>query len=144
MHRLARAAGADFRPDLFTIRTGAQTADDIVLGSVEYGPLTAGTGLIFVLGHQSCGAVKAAIAAIRASETAAGHLASLVDALRPAYDAAAGRPGDLVDNVVQAQVRLTVERLKRDQPLAERIPAGTLLVVGGRYSLETGAVELIA
>jgi carbonic anhydrase len=130
--------------DLFVTRTGAQTVDDVALGSVEFGPDELGTGLIFVLGHQACGAVQAAIPAIKANQRAPGHIQAVVDALRPAYDVASRRPGDPVDNMVRAQTILTVAQLKADAGLAERIHAGKLMIVGGRYSLDTGRVELIA
>jgi carbonic anhydrase len=121
-----------------------QTVDDVVLGSVEFGPEEHGSGLIFVLGHQRCGAVAAAIAAIRDDDRAPGHIQAIVDALRPAHDAAQGEPGDLAANMVRAQVRLTADSLKHNDLLAERIRDGKLMIVRGRYSLESGLVELIA
>ena len=131
--------------DIFVIRTGAQTVDDVPLGSVEYGPEENGTPLIFVLGHQSCGAVKAAIDAIQHNHGhAPGHIQAIVNALKPAYNVAIHQSGDLVDNMVRAQTRLTVALLKRDKVLAERVHAGELMIVGGRYSLDTGGVEIIA
>ena len=130
--------------DVFTTRTGAQTVDDVVLGSVEFGPDEEGTQLIFVLGHQSCGAVKAAIESIRTNTTAPGHVRAVVDALRPACAVAVRQRGDLVDNMVRAQIKLTVAQLKHEPGLAEKIRAGRLMIVGGRYSLTTGRMEIIA
>jgi carbonic anhydrase len=130
--------------DLFTARTGAQTADAVVLGSVEFGPDEAGTPLIFVLGHESCGAVKASIESIRTNTPAPGHVRAVVDALRPAYDVAVRQSGDMVDNTVRAQTKLTVAQLKKEPGLAEKIRAGRLMIVGGRYSLKTGRVQIIA
>jgi carbonic anhydrase len=132
--------------DLFVIRTGAQALDDeVVLGSIEFGPNGYEPSRpIIVLGHQRCGAVMAAISAIESHVPAPGHIQAEVDALRPAYDAAAAQPGDLVENMVRAQVRLTVERLKTDPLLAHLITDYGLLVVGGRYDLTSGAVEIIA
>ncbi|HLZ38345.1 MAG TPA: carbonic anhydrase [Mycobacteriales bacterium] len=104
---------------------------------------------MFVLGHELCGAVTAAIAAIRQHHgRAPGHIQHVVDALRPAYTLAVRQPiregGDLVDNMVRAQTRLTVAQLRRDHLLAERLRRGALGVVGGRYDLDTGRVEVIA
>jgi carbonic anhydrase len=130
--------------DMFVIRTGAQTVDDVTLGSVEYGPEENGTPLIFVLGHQRCGAVVAAINAIQNHAHAPGQIQAVVDALRPAYNLAMQEAGDLVDNMVRAQTKLTVTLLKRDPVLAERVHAGELMIVGGRYSLDSGAVDIIA
>jgi carbonic anhydrase len=128
--------------DLFAVRTGAQTLDErVVLGSIEFGPVNYPTAkLIFVLGHQDCGAVSAAIKVIQSGGRAPGHIQAVVDALRPAYRIARRQPGDLLDNMIRAQTRLTVERLRRDAVLRKL----DLLIVGGRYDLYTGRVEIIA
>jgi len=132
--------------DMFVIRTGAQTLDDrVVLGSVEFGPNAYPSArLIFVLGHARCGAVTAAIPAIQTGQPAPGHIQAVVDALRPAYHEASGQPGDLIDNMVRAQTKLTVRRLKHDSLLRELIISDGLKIVGGHYDLDTGVVERIA
>jgi carbonic anhydrase len=125
--------------DLFVVRTAAQAVDDVTLGSVEYGPVATGTPLVFVLGHERCGAVHAAIDGIEHhGGDAPGHIGAVVRALEPAYRAVKGRPGDLRENMVRAQTRLTVARLRQTSLLREA------LVVGGRYDLDTGRVDLIA
>jgi carbonic anhydrase len=129
--------------DLAVIRTGAQVLDEgIVLGCVEFARDHLGTPLILVMGHQRCGAVKAAIGAIESGGTAPGHIGAIVDGLRPAYDAAKPQSGDLLDNMVRAQTTLTVARLKSDPLLIEFIDKGELDVRGAYYSLDTGAVSL--
>jgi len=132
--------------DLFVIHTGAQTLDElVVLGSVEFGPNAYRSArLIVVLGHQRCGAVQAAISAIESGQPAPGHIQAVVNALRPAYHASAGQPGDRVDNMVRAQTRLTVRRLKKDPLLRKLITTDGLTIVGGHYNLESGAVQIIA
>jgi carbonic anhydrase len=75
--------------DLAVIGTGAQVLDEgVVFGSIEFSPDHLGTPLIMVMGHQRCGAVSAAIHTIQTGGTAPGHIQSIVDALRPAYDVA--------------------------------------------------------
>jgi carbonic anhydrase len=131
--------------DLAVIRTGAQVLDEgVVFGSIQFGPGHLGTPLLLVMGHQRCGAVSAAIHAIEHGGTAPGHIQSIVDALRPAYRVAVKQAGDLVDNMVRAQTKLTVERLKHDALIEEFIARGALEVAGGYYSLDTGAVSIIA
>lgn len=93
---------------------------------------------MFVLGHQECGAVEKAITVIESGGRAPGHIQAVVDALRPAYRVAKPQPGDLVDNMVRAQVRLTVRQLKADPLLSRQ------LIVGGRYAMASGAVDIIA
>jgi len=132
--------------DLFVIRTGAQTLDDlVVLGSVEFGPDGYPSArLIFVLGHARCGAVTAAISSIETGKRAPGHIQAVVDALRPAYHVAVRQPGDLTDNMIRAQTKLTVQRLKRDPLLRRLIVSDGLRIVGGHYDLDTGVVKIIA
>jgi carbonic anhydrase len=116
-----------------------------VLGSIEFGPLKFPSArLLFVLGHQGCGAVTAAIEVIQSGKRAPGHLQAVVDALHPAYRAAKGKPGNLVDNMIREQTSLTVHRLKQDPVLAKLISSENLLVVGGHYELDSGAVRIIA
>lgn len=131
--------------DMFTIRTGAQTLDEqVVLGSIEFGPANYSSArLMFVLGHQNCGAVSAAIEVIESGGRAPGHIQAVVDALRPAYDAAKPQPGDLVNNMTRAQTRLTADRLKADPLLQKLITTDGLMIVGGYYDLNTGLVEII-
>jgi carbonic anhydrase len=125
--------------DLFVVRTGAQATDDVTLGSVEYGPIAGGVPLVLVLGHERCGAVHAAIEAIEHhGGDAPGHIAAIVRALEPAYRAAKGRPGQLEDNMVRAQTALTVAGLRQNGLLRDT------LVIGGRYDLDTGRVDLVA
>jgi carbonic anhydrase len=96
------------------------------------------------MGHERCGAVSAAIHTIESGGTAPGHIQSIVDALRPAYDVAVKETGDLVDNVVRAQTKLTVKRIRTDPLIEEFIARRELIVVVGYYSLDSGAVSIIA
>jgi carbonic anhydrase len=131
--------------DLAVIRTGAEVLDEgIVLGSVEFTPDHLDTPLILVMGHQRCGAVNAAIQTIQSGGTAPGHIQAIVDALRPAYAVAIKQSGDLLDNMIRAQTKLTVGRIRHDPLIEEFIHRGELIVAGAYYSLNTGAVSIIA
>ena len=131
--------------DVAVIRTGAQVLDaGIVLGSIEFTPDHLDTPLILVMGHQRCGAVNAAIHTIQSGGTAPGHIQAIVDALRPAYDVAIEESGDLLDNMVRAQTKLTVSQIRHDPLIEEFIDRGELIVVGAYYSLDTGVASIIA
>jgi carbonic anhydrase len=131
--------------DLAVIRTGAQVLDQgVVFGSIEFTPDHLGSPLILVMGHQRCGAVQSAAHLIHDGGSAPGHIQSIVDALRPAYAVAIKQPGDLVENMVRAQTRLTVGRLRADPLLKEFIHNGKLRVAGAYYSLDTGKASIIA
>jgi carbonic anhydrase len=126
--------------EILVIRTAAQTLDpQVVLGSIEFGPTYLDSArLMFVLGHQRCSAVEKAIYYISTRRRAPGHIQAVVDALRPAYHVAKRQRGDLVENMVRAQIRLTVEQLKQDPSLCNQ------LIVGGRYAMSSGVINIIA
>ena len=126
--------------DLFVIRTAGQVVDQAVLGSIEFGVGHYHVPLIFVLGHESCGAVTAAMEAHGEAEGSIGYL---VEAITPAIEATQGQEGDPLDNAVKANVALVMEQLSQSPLLSEAITTGTLKIVGGRYDLDKGAIELV-
>ncbi len=77
--------------DLFVVRIAGNVvsgAGPFIKGSVEFAVAELGAKLIVVLGHEACGAVKAAVAHIDANDTLPGAIRDLVEVIRPA---AAGR-----------------------------------------------------
>ena len=131
--------------DLFVVRVAGNAvsgAGPFVKGSVEFAVAELGARLIVVLGHEACGAVKAAVAHIDANDTLPGSIRDLVEAIRPAAQAVRGQTGDKLDNAIRANVRIGVERLKTLDPiLAGLVKKGELKVVGAVYELRTGLVK---
>lgn len=132
--------------DLYVMRTGGEAVGPVVTGSVEYGPMTSGTPLIVVLGHQRCGAVKAAYTSLKDGKPLPGNLEAIARALRPAYEQTVrdGGGDDPVDTMARNQVTLTAADLRSNQDLAPLVRKGTLAVVGAYYSLDTGKVEVLS
>jgi carbonic anhydrase len=123
--------------DLFIIRVAGNVVSDTELGSLEYGAEHLHVPLLVVLGHQHCGAVTAAVEGGEAE----GHIAALVNLLRPAVEKTRGMPGDHVENAVKANVEMVVKQLRTSTPvLAKLVSEGKLKVVGAVYSLDTGKV----
>jgi carbonic anhydrase len=130
--------------DLFVARTAGQVIDNVVLGSLEFA-VEEGVKLIMVLGHQSCGAVNATIQTLQTNGHAEGQIATLVEAIKPAVIEAQSQSGDLLDNAVRANVALEVEYLKSSsQIISQALGQGTIGLVGARYDLGTGAVNVIS
>lgn len=130
--------------DLFVLRTGGQVVAPVVTGSVEYGPMTSGTPLVVVLGHQRCGAIKAAYEAMRDGQELPGNLQTIADALRPAYRATLReKADDPVDAMIRIHVEQTAEDLRSNNDLAPLVKKGDLAVVSAYYSLDTGRVEVL-
>ncbi|MEU1852846.1 carbonic anhydrase [Streptomyces sp. NPDC019990] len=128
--------------DLMTVRTAGEVLDEAVLGSIAYGVLELGIPLVVVLGHQSCGAVRAAVEAEQSGEHLPAHIQYLADRIRPAIDHS--REGDArIDATVDANVRRVRSELAAEPDLAARISAGALAIVGARYELTDQAVHRI-
>lgn len=126
--------------DLFVVRTAGHVLDDAGLGSLEYAAEHLGVRLLLVLGHERCGAVGAAVKGGEAE----GHLEYLVKAIAPAVEATRGTPGDAVDNAVRANVAQVAATLRSSKPLLRELAEdGRLKVVGARYDLDTGVVEVL-
>ncbi len=126
--------------DLFVIRVAGNVIDDEILASIEYAVEHLGVPLVVVLGHERCGAVQAAMSA----EPPRGHLDALVRRIRGAVADARKQPGDALDNAVRANVAASVHAVAASTPLlAPLVQKGKVKVVGARYDLDTGAVDLV-
>lgn len=133
------------RGDLFVARVAGNYLTTDFVATLEYGAVVLHTPLIMVLGHQACGAVRAAINAVDNHEQFPGHIQSIASALAPAVRVAKSMPGDRYDNAVRMNVVRTVEKLKKQPPVLSRLAAdGQILIVGGVYNLTTGKVEQVA
>ncbi|GAA2246599.1 carbonic anhydrase [Streptomyces ruber] len=128
--------------DLLTVRSAGEVLDEAVLGSIAYGVLELGIPLVVVLGHQSCGAVRAAVEADESEAQLPAHIQYLADRIRPAIDH--GEEGDArVDATIDANIELVRSQLAADPDLAAKVEEGALLVVGARYELTTQLVHRV-
>lgn len=133
------------RGDLFVARVAGNYVTSDLLASLEYGAAVLKVPLIMVLGHQHCGAVGAAIAAVEKHQQFPGHIQTVTTAIAPAVSAAASMKGNQSDNVIKQNVILNVARLKRAAPiLGKLVTEKKIRIVGGVYNLETGKVDRVA
>src|ERR1051325_538887 len=127
--------------DLFIVRVAGNVINDEGLGSIEYGVDVLSARLIVVLGHQSCGAVDAAMKTIAAKGKAPGHIQSLVAAIKPVIDAT---PKSDLETMIKANVKHVVDGLRSSKPiLKNKVDTGEVHVIGGYYTLDTGAVTFL-
>lgn len=130
--------------DLFVGRVAGNFENTDLLGSMEFGTVVAGSKLIVVLGHTSCGAVKGTIDRARL-----GNLTEMLTNIEPAVasvptgtDGRTAADSEYVDRVVEANVRQTVrDIMTRSTVLSERVASGDLRIVGAVYDLSTGKVR---
>ena len=121
---------------LFVTRVAGNIATTEVMATLEYGAAVLGTRLIMVLGHQGCGAVKAAVA----GKAVPGQISALYRPLRPAIEQA----GADVEAVGMANARIQADLVATSSPvIADLIKQGSLKVVAAYYALTTGKVTLL-
>lgn len=131
--------------DIFSIRIAGNFSNEDILGSMEFGCKLAGTKLVVVLGHTSCGAIKGACDHARL-----GNLTALINKIEPAVDAVT-EPKDesqrnsqnleFVDKVAEKNVLLTINNIRQHSPvLAEMEDNGEIKIVGAMYDISTGEV----
>ncbi|MEM4634003.1 MAG: carbonic anhydrase [Candidatus Anstonellaceae archaeon] len=120
--------------DLFITRKAGNYLEAGDIGSLEYAAEHLKVPLLVVMGHQSCGAVKAACN----SPKAEGNLGEVLKALQPAVEAGGKEP----EKVARENVRIQIEKIRAQSPLLRQMEEkGELAIVGAYYSLESGKVE---
>jgi len=128
--------------DMFVVRTAGHVIDAAVLGSIEFGVAVLDVPLIVVLGHDSCGAVKAALAALDDGSVPGGYLRDITE--RVSSSILVGRREGLssIDEFEACHVNETVRQLaSRSTVIADQIEAGRLAIVGATYHLSDGRVQ---
>ena len=131
--------------ELFVVRVAGNILESEGLASLEYAAEFLGSPLIFVLGHEQCGAMEAAIKVVNDNASLPGHLPGLIDLLKPAViEAKKGDPAHLLNAAIAENVRQMVRRVGSAQPmLSEMVAAGKVKVAGGVYSIAKGAVTMV-
>jgi carbonic anhydrase len=130
---------------LFVVRLAGNVADADALGSLEYAAEHLGTRYLLVLGHASCGAVKAAVTGAGGSP----NLTGLVKEIQPAIATARGalpnaKDDELLSASVKENVKLQMKNVAERSPvLKEMIEKGKVGMAGGVYDLETGKVTFL-
>jgi carbonic anhydrase len=129
--------------DIFVARVAGNTATDpYILGSVEYGAAVLGAVALVVLGHEGCGAVKAAIDVAQNGTQLPGDIGAVVAPIVPLAQPllATTAKDDLVQAVTLANIRHGVALLHQTPLLAGLVAQGKLQIAGGEYQLKTGRV----
>lgn len=132
--------------DVFNARIAGNFINEDILGSMEFACKLAGSKLILVLGHTSCGAVKGVC-----DHAEMGNLTAVMNKLKPALEATddptedrSSKNAAFVDKVAETNVRLTMEGIKQNSPiLKEMIEEGAVGLAGGMYDVNTGKVTFL-
>lgn len=142
--------------DLFVVRVAGNIIDINELASMEYAAEHLGSKLIFVLGHERCGAVKAAVDVFGSAAFAMGHhpenesedhgnVPDLIARILPAVEEAnAKRPSNLLDAAIETNVRRTILKINQRSPiLRNMLLSNKIAIKGGVFDLDTGKVGVL-
>jgi carbonic anhydrase len=131
--------------DLFVIRTAGHVLSKETLGSLEYAVKKLGVKFVMILGHDNCGAVKSALSIYqtKAYHKLSQNLQILLNHIYPVFDGLDMLKEDVLDEAIKQNIKYQVKDLmEKDSYLAQKIKKQKLMVVGAKYSLKTGLIEV--
>lgn len=131
--------------DIFSVRIAGNFVNEDILGSMEFACKLAGTKVIVVLGHTSCGAIKGAC-----DDAKLGNLTALISKIKPAVKAVTqpvesslrnSSNLEFVNTVAEKNVYMTIDNVRNQSPvLKEMEDKGTIKIVGAMYDINDGSV----
>lgn len=131
--------------DIFVARVAGNFVNEDILGSMEFACKVSGAKLILVMGHEHCGAVKAAI-----DDVKLGNITPMLKKIKPAVDAVAydgernSKNEAFVHKVSESNVRQTMKNISANSPiLKEMVDKGEIKIIGAVYDMDTGEVVFL-
>lgn len=132
--------------DLFVARVAGNFANTDILGSMEFACKVSGSKVAVVLGHDNCGAVRAAIDRVEL-----GNITKMLTRIEPAVDSLEDYPGQktgddpkFLAKVIERNVLMTISYIRKNSPILKMMEEdGDLIIVGGVYDMDTGKVTFI-
>ena len=132
--------------DIFVARVAGNFSNTDILGSMEFATKISGAKAILVLGHEHCGAVKAAIDNARL-----GNITAMLKNIKPAIDAFADYEGEktsanpeFVHMVAEKNIRLTMDEIRANSPVIKALEEqGDVAIIGALYDMDSGRVEFL-
>ena len=131
--------------ELFVIRVAGNVISPEVMGTLQYAGVHLRTPLFLVLGHESCGAVQAALAAQFRGAQDRRHIAVLLKNILPGLRDVRAElaPHQQLDAAVEANVHWSMRQLRATPEVKAREAEGVMKLVGAVYELTTGRVRLL-
>ncbi len=124
--------------ELFVMRNAGNVTSQAVLGSMEYAVAHLGVKLIVVLGHTRCGAVGAALEHKHGERAIPSSLHELVGDIHASVKEAKDARAAEILNVKQEMQDIIANPM-----LQKLMQKNSVLLVGGIYNVDTGAVEFL-
>ncbi|MFD2551391.1 carbonic anhydrase family protein [Bizionia sediminis] len=139
-HVLDRGIG-----DIFVARVAGNFVNEDILGSMEFATKVSGSKLVMVMGHEHCGAVKAAI-----DNVELGNITPMLSKIKPAvamveYEGERNaKNGEFVAMVCESNVKNTIEEIRKNSPIMKEMEDnGEIKIVGAVYDLDSGIVSFL-
>ncbi|MFK7980934.1 MAG: carbonic anhydrase family protein [Saprospiraceae bacterium] len=128
--------------DIFVARVAGNFVNEDILGSMEFACKVSGSKLILVMGHEHCGAVKAAV-----DDVKLGNITPMLAKIRPAVEAVTyggdrtSKNAAFVQMACESNVKNTIDQIRLNSPiLKEMEEEGAIKIVGAVYDMDTGKV----
>ncbi len=129
--------------DLFVARVAGNFVNEDILGSMEFACVVSGSKLILVMGHEHCGAVKAAV-----DDVKLGNITPMLQKIRPAVESVVydgernAKNQEFVHMVCESNVRNTIAQIRLNSPLLKEMEDnGKIKIVGSVYDMDNGKVD---
>lgn len=131
--------------DIFVARVAGNFENTDILGSMEFACKVSGSKVVLVMGHEHCGAVKAAI-----DDVKLGNITEMLTHIRPAVEAVEyegeknSKNEEFVHLVCQSNVKKTIDDIRAGSPiLKEMEDEGAIKIVGAIYDMDSGKVNFL-
>ena len=131
--------------DLFVARVAGNFVNEDILGSMEFACKVSGSKLIVIMGHEHCGAVKAAI-----DDVKLGNITPMLQKIKPAVDLVKydgqrnSKNQEFVHMVSESNVRNTIKQIRLKSPILKEMEEnGVIKIVGALYDMDNGQVDFI-
>jgi len=131
--------------DIFVGRVAGNFVNEDLLGSMEFGCKVAGSKLILVMGHEHCGAIKAAI-----DDVKLGNITAMLSKIQPSVDRVqyegdrTSQNEEFVAKVCESNVIHTIEEIRAKSPILKEMEEnGEIKIVGAVYDMDTGIVNFL-
>lgn len=129
---------------LFVLRVAGNIENDDIIAGLEYACSVIGSKLIVVMGHENCGAVKAACDNVNI-----GHITEIVKKIKPSIEILEETESDwtessFVNEIAKVNVMITIDEIREKSCILRELEQkGQIKIVGAYYHVHSGTVEIV-
>ncbi len=131
--------------DVFVARVAGNFVNEDILGSMEFACKVSGSKLVLVMGHEHCGAVKAAV-----DDVKLGNITPMLSKIRPAVESVeyegdrTSKNEEFVAKASASNVRNTIEQIRKNSPILKEMEEnGEIKIIGAVYDMDDGSVDFL-